>query len=143
MFIGDSNTGEGSSREHAAMEPRYRGCVLVLARSFARIHETNLKKQGVLALTFENPDDYDRVGEDDRLAVRGDCRNWRRVCRSRLKQPHPKAPFGVSTAFTPSAQSRSNGSEPAALSISYADGQQPTLPTAPTEQPALPSLPLR
>ncbi len=69
-FIGDSNTGEGSSREHAAMEPRYRGCVLALARSFARIHETNLKKQGVLALTFDDGDDYDRIGEDDRLAVR-------------------------------------------------------------------------
>ena len=55
VFIGDSNTGEGSSREHAAMEPRFRGCVLALARSFARIHETNLKKQGVLALTFADP----------------------------------------------------------------------------------------
>ena len=71
VFIGDSNTGEGSSREHAAMEPRFRGCVLALARSFARIHETNLKKQGVLALTFADPADYDRIGEDDRLAVRG------------------------------------------------------------------------
>ncbi len=71
VFIGDSNTGEGSSREHAAMEPRFRGCVLALARSFARIHETNLKKQGVLALTFADPADYDRIGEVDRLAVRG------------------------------------------------------------------------
>ncbi len=71
VFIGDSNTGEGSSREHAAMEPRFRGCVLALARSFARIHETNLKKQGVLALTFADPADYDRIGESDRLAVRG------------------------------------------------------------------------
>ena len=71
VFIGDSNTGEGSSREHAAMEPRFRGCVLALARSFARIHETNLKKQGVLALTFADPADYDRIGEEDRLAVRG------------------------------------------------------------------------
>jgi len=71
VFIGDSNTGEGSSREHAAMEPRFRGCVLALARSFARIHETNLKKQGVLALTFADPADYDRIGENDRLAVRG------------------------------------------------------------------------
>ena len=71
VFIGDSNTGEGSSREHAAMEPRFRGCVLALARSFARIHETNLKKQGVLALTFADPADYDRIGEDDRIAVRG------------------------------------------------------------------------
>ncbi|MCY3649527.1 MAG: aconitate hydratase [Acidimicrobiaceae bacterium] len=71
VFIGDSNTGEGSSREHAAMEPRFRGCVLALARSFARIHETNLKKQGVLALTFADPADYERIGEDDRIAVRG------------------------------------------------------------------------
>ena len=71
VFIGDSNTGEGSSREHAAMEPRFRGCVLALARSFARIHETNLKKQGVLALTFADPADYDRIGEDDRIAVLG------------------------------------------------------------------------
>ena len=70
-FIGDSNTGEGSSREHAAMEPRYRGCVLALARSFARIHETNLKKQGVLALTFADPADYERIESNDRLAVRG------------------------------------------------------------------------
>ena len=71
VFIGDANTGEGSSREHAAMEPRFRGCVLALARSFARIHETNLKKQGVLALTFADPADYDRIGESDRIAVRG------------------------------------------------------------------------
>ncbi len=71
VFIGDSNTGEGSSREHAAMEPRFRGCAVVLSRSFARIHETNLKKQGVLALTFADPADYERIGEDDRIAVRG------------------------------------------------------------------------
>ena len=70
VFIGDHNTGEGSSREHAAMEPRFRGCVVALARSFARIHETNLKKQGVLALTFADGADYDRIGEDDRIAVR-------------------------------------------------------------------------
>ena len=71
VFIGDSNTGEGSSREHAAMEPRFRGCVVALARSFARIHETNLKKQGILALTFADPADYERIGTDDRIAVRG------------------------------------------------------------------------
>ena len=70
VFIGDSNTGEGSSREHAAMEPRFRGCVVALARSFARIHETNLKKHGVLALAFADPADYERIGEDDRIAVR-------------------------------------------------------------------------
>ncbi len=71
VFIGDTNTGEGSSREHAAMEPRFRGCVVALARSFARIHEANLKKQGVLAFTFADPADYERIGEDDRIAVRG------------------------------------------------------------------------
>ncbi|MGI0020540.1 MAG: aconitase family protein, partial [Nitrososphaera sp.] len=70
-IVGDSNYGEGSSREHAAMTPRYLGCVAVIARSFARIHETNLKKQGVLALTFANAADYDRVLEDDRISVVG------------------------------------------------------------------------
>ena len=53
------------------MEPRFRGCAAVIARSFARIHETNLKKQGVLALTFADPDDYDRIDEDDRISVLG------------------------------------------------------------------------
>jgi aconitate hydratase len=69
--IGDENYGEGSSREHAAMEPRFRGARVILARSFARIHETNLKKQGVLALTFADPADYDAIGEDDRISVLG------------------------------------------------------------------------
>ena len=68
-IVGDNNYGEGSSREHAAMTPRYLGCGAVIARSFARIHETNLKKQGVLALTFANAADYDRVQEDDRLSI--------------------------------------------------------------------------
>ncbi len=71
VAIGDENMGEGSSREHAAMEPRFRGGVLILARSFARIHETNLKKQGVLPLTFADPTAYDRIGEDDRLGTQG------------------------------------------------------------------------
>jgi aconitate hydratase len=70
-IVGDSNYGEGSSREHAAMTPRYLGCGAVIARSFARIHETNLKKQGVLALTFANAQDYDRVLEDDRISIVG------------------------------------------------------------------------
>ncbi|MER3407784.1 MAG: aconitate hydratase, partial [Nitrososphaera sp.] len=65
------NYGEGSSREHAAMTPRYLGCGAVIARSFARIHETNLKKQGVLALTFANPADYDKILEDDRVSITG------------------------------------------------------------------------
>jgi aconitate hydratase len=71
VVIGDQNMGEGSSREHAAMEPRFRGGLVAIARSFARIHETNLKKQGMLPLTFANPSDYDRIQEDDRIAVPG------------------------------------------------------------------------
>ena len=65
IVIGDENYGEGSSREHAAMEPRFMGVRVVLVKSFARIHETNLKKQGVLALTFKNKSDYDLICEDD------------------------------------------------------------------------------
>jgi aconitate hydratase len=65
MIVGDENYGEGSSREHAAMEPRHLGVRVVLAKSFARIHETNLKKQGMLALTFSNPEDYNKILEDD------------------------------------------------------------------------------
>jgi aconitate hydratase len=69
--VGDKNYGEGSSREHAAMSPRFLGCRVVLVRSFARIHETNLKKQGVLPLTFADPADYDRLRQDDRLSFIG------------------------------------------------------------------------
>ena len=69
VVIGDENMGEGSSREHAAMEPRFRGGLVAIARSFARIHETNLKKQGMLPLTFADPVDYEQIGEDDRIAV--------------------------------------------------------------------------
>jgi aconitate hydratase len=69
--IGDRNYGEGSSREHAAMEPRFRGGAVIFARSFARIHETNLKKQGMLPLTFADPATYDLIGEDDRINVLG------------------------------------------------------------------------
>ncbi len=71
IIIGDENYGEGSSREHAAMEPRFMGVKAVLVRSFARIHETNLKKQGVLAITFADPADYDKVQEDDTFDVLG------------------------------------------------------------------------
>ena len=67
--IGDRNYGEGSSREHAAMEPRFRGGVVIFARSFARIHETNLKKQGLIPLTFADPNTYELIGEDDRINV--------------------------------------------------------------------------
>ncbi len=69
IVVAEDNYGEGSSREHAAMEPRYLGVRVVLAKSFARIHETNLKKQGVLALTFDNAADYDRVHEGDTFCV--------------------------------------------------------------------------
>jgi len=69
--IGDQNYGEGSSREHAAMEPRFRGGRAIFARSFARIHETNLKKQGLVPLTFIDPATYDQIGEDDRINVLG------------------------------------------------------------------------
>ena len=65
VVVGDHNYGEGSSREHAAMEPRHLGVAAVLVKSFARIHETNLKKQGMLGLTFANETDYDKIQEDD------------------------------------------------------------------------------
>ncbi|HSN39529.1 MAG TPA: aconitase family protein, partial [Burkholderiales bacterium] len=71
VVVGDANYGEGSSREHAALSPRLLGGVAVIARSFARIHESNLKKQGLLALTFRNPADYDRIREDDRISLVG------------------------------------------------------------------------
>ena len=71
IAVGDENYGEGSSREHAAMEPRHLGGVAVIARSFARIHETNLKKQGLLPLAFVDPADYDKVREGDRASIVG------------------------------------------------------------------------
>lgn len=71
VVIGDHNYGEGSSREHAALEPRYLGGLAIIAKSFARIHETNLKKQGMLGLTFVNADDYDKVRPDDRVDIQG------------------------------------------------------------------------
>ena len=69
VIVGDNNYGEGSSREHAAMSPRYLGCAAVITKSLARIHETNLKKQGILALTFSNPDDYEKILEDDKISL--------------------------------------------------------------------------
>jgi aconitate hydratase len=69
VVVGDENYGEGSSREHAAMEPRFMGVKVVLVKSFARIHETNLKKQGVLALTFQDKDDYDKIQEADTIDI--------------------------------------------------------------------------
>ncbi|MCL6100552.1 MAG: aconitate hydratase [Bacteroidetes bacterium] len=71
IVVGDENYGEGSSREHAAMEPRFLGGKAIITKSFARIHETNLKKQGMLPLTFANPTDYDKILEDDRLSLVG------------------------------------------------------------------------
>ena len=71
LIVGDTNYGEGSSREHAAMTPRFLGCVVVIAKSFARIHETNLKKQGILALTFDDVDDYEKINEDDKISITG------------------------------------------------------------------------
>jgi aconitate hydratase len=69
--IGDENYGEGSSREHAAMSPRFLGVKVVITKSFARIHETNLKKQGILPLAFSDPKDYDRFEQNDRVSVIG------------------------------------------------------------------------
>jgi aconitate hydratase len=69
VVIGDENYGEGSSREHAALEPRFLGGCAIIVKSFARIHETNLKKQGVLPLTFENPSDYELVDSDDKVSL--------------------------------------------------------------------------
>lgn len=71
IVVAEENYGEGSSREHAAMEPRFLNVKAILVKSFARIHETNLKKQGMLALTFVNPADYDRIREDDKLSILG------------------------------------------------------------------------
>ena len=71
VIVGDNNYGEGSSREHAAMTPRYLGCRVIIAKSFARIHETNLKKQGMLALTFSDEKDYDKIKECDKVSISG------------------------------------------------------------------------
>lgn len=71
VVVGDENYGEGSSREHAAMSPRFLGAAAVIVKSFARIHETNLKKQGVLPVTFANPNDYDLIQEEDKISILG------------------------------------------------------------------------
>ena len=70
VAVGDENYGEGSSREHAALEPRHLGGRAIIVKSFARIHETNLKKQGMLPLTFDDPKDYDKVRPDDRINLK-------------------------------------------------------------------------
>ncbi|NOU09174.1 MAG: aconitate hydratase, partial [Nitrospira sp.] len=71
IVVGDENYGEGSSREHAAMSPRFLNVRAVITKSFARIHETNLKKQGILALTFADPKDYEKIEQQDRISVTG------------------------------------------------------------------------
>merc|ERR1719361_2126178 len=71
IVVGDENYGEGSSREHAALEPRFLGGRAIVVKSFARIHETNLKKQGMLPLTFANPADYDKLQTGDRVSLLG------------------------------------------------------------------------
>jgi aconitate hydratase len=71
VVVGDENYGEGSSREHAAMEPRHLGVRAIIVKSFARIHETNLKKQGMLALTFNDKADYEKIQEDDVIDLTG------------------------------------------------------------------------
>ncbi len=81
VVVGDENYGEGSSREHAALEPRHLGGKVIITKSFARIHETNLKKQGMLPLTFSDPSDYEKILEDDRISIIG------------LKEFHPEKPF--------------------------------------------------
>ena len=95
VAVGDENYGEGSSREHAAMEPRFRGAKVILVRSFARIHETNLKKQGVLPLTFADPVVYDQIGEDDKLSFLGlaDLAPGQPVSAEIVKPDGTKMPF--------------------------------------------------
>jgi aconitate hydratase len=97
VSIGDENYGEGSSREHAAMCPRHLGAQLVIVRSFARIHETNLKKQGVLPLTFADPADYEKVQWDDRVAVKG------------LKELKPGTPLTVVLTHSDGSEDRFEG----------------------------------
>jgi aconitate hydratase len=100
--IGDRNYGEGSSREHAAMEPRFRGGVVIFARSFARIHETNAKKQGLVPLTFADPDIYDQIGEDDRIDVLDLPPVPGRPVRCRINKPDGTAvEFEATHTFSP------------------------------------------
>ena len=123
--IGDRNYGEGSSREHAAMEPRFRGGRAIFARSFARIHETNAKKQGLVPLTFADPATYDAIGEDDRINVLG-LPPGARPARCAARSSSPTAPRSTSSARTRSATSRWSGSRPARRSTSSAPRSPPT-----------------
>ena len=109
VVVGDENYGEGSSREHAAMSPRLLGAAAVIARSFARIHESNLKKQGLLPLTFADPADYDAVRETDRISLHGLARARRRPVARRRCCTTPTAPEepdrSCATRSTPSRSS--------------------------------------
>jgi aconitate hydratase len=101
IVIGEENFGEGSSREHAAMEPRYLGVKAIIVKSFARIHETNLKKQGVLTLTFVNKDDYNKVKENDRIDISG-LSDFREGGQFRVTLHHalePEESFMVSHSY--------------------------------------------
>ena len=135
VAVGDENYGEGSSREHAAMEPRFRNCAAVFARSFARIAETNLKKQGVLALTFADPAAYDLIGEDDTLDIVGlaDLAPDQPVT-----VPDRTSPTARSTSSrppTPCRPSRSSGSRPGRPSTSSASGAAATTHEPPDGPP--------
>jgi aconitate hydratase len=95
VIVGDENYGEGSSREHAAMSPRFLGAKAVITRSFARIHEANLKKQGILPLAFANPSDYDRINEDDRITLVNLGNLKPREPVRAIIQPKKAAPFEI------------------------------------------------
>ena len=113
IAVGDENYGEGSSREHAAMEPRYMGGRAVIVRSFARIHEANLKKQGVLPLTFADPADYDKIRVDDRVDISGLAELAPGQSGDRRAAPrrrHDATSFAATTRCRPST---SSGSAPA------------------------------
>jgi aconitate hydratase len=105
VVIGDENYGEGSSREHAAMEPRYLNGKAIIVKSFARIHETNLKKQGMLALTFANPADYDKIKDGDKVSIRG------------LKEFRPGVPLKLEILHADGSKEESN------LNHTYNEGQ--------------------
>ena len=125
VAIGDENYGEGSSREHAAMEPRFMGGRAVIVRSFARIHEANLKKQGVLALTFANPLDYERVLVDDKVDIVGLADARARADRSRWCSTTPMVAPTRSRPPTRCRRSTSRGSR-AGSALNLLAAQQQT-----------------
>lgn len=101
VVVAEENYGEGSSREHAAMEPRFLNVKAIIVKSFARIHETNLKKQGMLALTFINKEDYDKVREDDKISILGlsDFRPGRNLTIELLHSDGEKDTFEVAHTY--------------------------------------------